>query len=194
MNKPRLAIFQQRASLSTSERISSAQAIFHHWQSAKTHWPNSQHIGCYLPVSGEVDTALFLREMAGAGKTCYLPRLNDDAALCMVFAEYKMGDPLVKNRFGILEPLPEAGVINACDLDIVFTPLVVFDKRGYRLGMGQGYYDRVFAFLQQTPRAVKPVLIGLAYAFQEVELVEVFPWEVGVNAGVTEERVREFFW
>ncbi len=50
-------------------------------------------------------------------------------------------------------------------LDIVIIPLVAFDLNGYRLGMGGGYYDKVFAFKKTHPT---PKLVGLAYDFQKI--------------------------
>ena len=55
---------------------------------------------------------------------------------------------MLKNKFGIWEPkLNVQNVLPLKELDILFTPLVAFDKQGNRLGMGGGFYDRTFTKL-----------------------------------------------
>jgi 5-formyltetrahydrofolate cyclo-ligase len=68
-------------------------------------------------------------------------------------------------KWGIVEPLPDKPAV---DPDVLIVPLLAFDKRGYRLGYGGGFYDRTLARL----RAVKPVItVGVAYDEQEVDVV-----------------------
>ena len=55
------------------------------------------------------------------------------------------------NFFGILEP-DRARRIDPRRLDLVLTPLVAFDDRGVRIGVGRGYYDRCFKFLHARER------------------------------------------
>ena len=63
-------------------------------------------------------------------------------------------------------------------LDLVLTPLVAFDAQKNRIGMGGGYYDRTFSFLEQKPDAIKPVLAGLAFERQRVEKIPSNPWDI----------------
>jgi 5-formyltetrahydrofolate cyclo-ligase len=90
------------------------------------------------------------------------------------------------NRFGIAEP-QGTEVLAARWLDVVFLPLVGFDRRGVRLGMGGGFYDRAFAFRQLRSVWHAPRLIGLAYAFQEVANIRAAAHDVLLDAVVTEE-------
>src|SRR5690606_24554150 len=71
-------------------------------------------------------------------------------------------------------------------LDVIFVPLVAFDSRGTRLGMGAGYYDRALAFrlLRKHWRGPKP--IGLAYDYQRLPRIEPAPHDVPLDAVVTE--------
>ena len=70
--------------------------------------------------------------------------------------------------------------------DIVITPMVGFDKRGYRLGYGGGFYDRSFAGMERV------VVVGLAYSAQEVARVDEDATDVKMDVLVTENGVVEF--
>ena len=94
--------------------------------------------------------------------------------------------PLQNNRLGIAEPRPTE-VLAARWLDVVFLPLVGFDRRGVRLGAGGGFYDRAFAFRQLRTVWHAPRLIGLAYAFQEIVSIGAAAHDVLMDAVVTEE-------
>ena len=90
-----------------------------------------------------------------------------------------------RNHLGIMEPVQRRR-LSAHDLDLVFVPLVGFDARGMRLGMGAGYYDRAFAFLRRRTYWFHPRLIGLAYSFQQVPHIEGAPHDVRLNCVITE--------
>jgi 5-formyltetrahydrofolate cyclo-ligase len=96
--------------------------------------------------------------------------------------------PQRRNRLGIHEPEGSRS-IGARWFDVVFLPLVGFDACGMRLGMGGGYYDRAFAFRRWRTTWHAPRLIGLAYAFQQVESLQATPHDVRLDAVVTEERI-----
>jgi 5-formyltetrahydrofolate cyclo-ligase len=72
-------------------------------------------------------------------------------------------------------------------------PLVAFDRNGTRLGMGGGYYDRAFAFLRApADGGRRPVLLGLGYEFQKVAELIRQPWDVPLDAAVTESALYVF--
>ncbi len=93
-----------------------------------------------------------------------------------------------RNRLGIEEP-QDTPSIGARWLDIVFLPLVGFDRFGLRLGTGGGFYDRAFAFRQARHAWHAPRLIGIAYAFQEVERISPHPHDVPLDAVITEKGI-----
>ena len=99
-----------------------------------------------------------------------------------------MGKISEKNRFGIKEPI-STDIINADQLDILFMPLVGFDKDKNRIGMGGGFYDRTLAFKKQQKMAKNPKLIGLAFDCQQVEQLEVQEWDVPLDVIITPSQI-----
>ena len=151
---------------------------------------NTRRIALYLPVNGEVDPQPLMHTLCSMGKRLYLPVLARFPERSLLFSAYSPGDPLVCNRFGIPEPERiHDKRIRTTALDLVLLPLVAFDARGHRLGMGGGYYDHSFAFLNRRRHWCKPLLMGLAYEFQRVPMIEPEPWDVPLNAIATEQGV-----
>lgn len=150
----------------------------------------SQNVGFYLSFDSELDPTSLLLHAHQTGKKCYLPALHPRQIGMLSFFPYVPGDPLIPNRFGILEPAlaHEQQPHPSWQLDIVFTPLVAFDKHKNRLGMGKGYYDRTFAFLNTLTSAHKPYLIGLAYQMQQVPQLTIEAHDVRLEMIVTEAK------
>ena len=139
---------------------------------------DSKHIALYMPVRGEIDPSQILKQ----NKNYYLPILENDH---LIFGKYEPGDTLKNNKYGIPEPTTNI-IIQPQDLDMVITPLVAFDKNNNRIGTGKGYYDRTFAFKKQQP-STKPYLMGIAYSFQQITALSPQPWDIPLNAIVTEQ-------
>ena len=96
------------------------------------------------------------------------------------------------NRYGIPEPqCPRDELVEAAEIELVLIPLLAFDRRGHRLGSGAGYYDRSFAFLREVERPALPLLVGVAYAFQEVESIAPEAWDVPLDFVATEHELIE---
>lgn len=148
----------------------------------------AQHIACYHALEKEFSANPLIQIICHAQKKCYLPTLQQDL---LHFVAFQPGDNLRKNRYQILEPETIANKTTAEELDIVFLPLLGFDKYGNRLGMGGGYYDRTFAFVTES-KIKKPKLIGLAYASQEVEAIPQEPWDIALDAVLTEKKLIHF--
>lgn len=142
----------------------------------------SKHIAFYQPVRGEVDPTLLLQRAWDMGKTCYLPVCHPLHHSSLWFLPYFPEDSLIPNRYGILEPCSKKRPpCKPLVLDTVFMPLVAFDAQGNRLGSGKGYYDRTFAYLRRFPEGRKPALVGLAYAFQQVDCLIPKVWDIPLD-------------
>ncbi len=179
-----------RRALSPEQRAAHAEALA--WHLARHPlFLNSRRIAAYLPVDSEMDPMPLVWRAWELGKTVYLPVLVPYGHNRLWFAPFREGDPLVRNRFGIAEPLRiHRERANAIELDLVLAPLVGFDARGNRLGMGGGFYDRSFAFLNRRQCWKKPRLIGLAHACQQVPRLDGAAWDVPLHAIATEEGLR----
>ena len=154
---------------------------------------NSQHIAVYLPSDGEIDPRPLMQYLWSTGKTLYLPVLVSFSAQRLWFSPYSPGDRLVLNRHGIPEPeRVHRRRIKPVSLDLVLTPLVGFDDTGHRLGMGGGYYDRAFGFLNKRTHWKKPRLMGLAFELQRCRTLASAPWDVDLDAVATEKTVYHF--
>lgn len=150
----------------------------------------SRRLAAYLPNDGEIDLGPALLLARAYRKQCYLPVLMFDRLLR--FAPYRPGDRLSRNRFGIGEPASGRRFLQrAATLDLVLLPLVACDLEGNRLGRGAGFYDRSLAFRLRTS-GNRPRLVGVGYEFQTVRSIQAMPWDVPLDALVTEKAVYSF--
>jgi len=147
------------------------------------------HVAAYWPVRGEMDVTPVIDQSLRYNKHVYLPVIGNDQTL--YFAPYSGEDtPMEKNRYGIPEPqVDKSSLVSPRNLDLVLVPLTVFDSSGHRLGMGGGYYDRTFAFLNEEPDMVAPCLVGAAHEFQHTSELPTHPWDVPLRLTVTEQQV-----
>jgi len=154
------------------------------------HWWYLAHcrkVACYLAVEGEFPTDSIIRLLQSLGKAVYLPLLTRAGENRLIFQKIGPGEPMIRNRFGIPEPAPSRRhQISPEGLDLVITPLVGFGKNGARLGMGGGFYDRSFAFTKGRRPPMRPFMLGLGYSLQEVDGLEPAPWDVPMDAILTE--------
>jgi 5-formyltetrahydrofolate cyclo-ligase len=151
---------------------------------------NSQHIALYLANDSELDTFPLIQTLWQQGKQLYLPVLHPFAAGYLLFVRYDKNTLLYPNRFGIPEPLAECHRLLPVDqLDIIFTPLVAFDLKGNRLGMGGGFYDRT---LSPLPTKSRSKVIGLAHNCQQVDAVPCEAWDIPLNKVITPGEYFDF--
>lgn len=160
-----------------------------------------RRIGFYMPAKNEIDILPMLRKALRMGVACYLPVLPRRAlvsagrrALWFSRIAARASDLDTtrfgwrNNRYAIPEFLPRGvRTVRARQLDLLLTPLLGFDRQGWRIGMGGGYYDASLAFLKRRKHWHKPRLIGVAYAVQEVARAPHDAWDVPLQ-GVLNER------
>jgi 5-formyltetrahydrofolate cyclo-ligase len=119
-------------------------------------------IGLYAGMGGELSLDDVMRDLSKAGHSIALPRVDKMAQPpAMSFHHWQIGSPLCTGAFGIAEP--DGDRINP---QIMFLPLLAFDRLGARLGRGGGFYDR---YLEQIRRMQSICAIGVAFDEQEVE-------------------------
>jgi len=177
----RRAMRARRRALPAPERIAAADALAARLL-ALPFAPQAGHAAGYWAMDGEIALHAWQLRLPRAVRYC-LPVLHDDDTLR--FAPWKPGEPLVANRHGIPEPdVPGKSLLRADQLDFVVVPLVAFDARGHRLGMGGGWYDRSFAF--RRTQSGGPRLAGAAFSLQRAEAIAAEPWDVPLDAVCTE--------
>ena len=94
-------------------------------------------------AGSEVDTRGVINRAIRDGKTVALPVVVKIPEKNMLFIQYAPGDMLIKNKFGIYEPEPDADkVMKSGDKTLIVAPGAVFSKDGRRVGYGGGYYDK----------------------------------------------------
>jgi 5-formyltetrahydrofolate cyclo-ligase len=140
-------------------------------------------IAGYAAIRGEADPFPLMAALASNGHALCLPRAH---AGTLSFHAWKPGDPLVAGRMGIPEPDAKARERRP---DLLLVPLLAFDRLGYRLGYGAGYYDRYLSE-HRARRSVKAV--GIAYAGQQYDALPVQDFDEPLDAVVTETQVIRF--
>lgn len=139
---------------------------------------NAQHIALYVSFDGEISTEKLIKTLWAQDKHVYLPVLHPFNPNHLLFLRYLPDTPMLKNKFGIWEPkLNVQNVLPLDELDILFTPLVAFDKQGNRLGMGGGFYDRTLQNWQNSSF----IPVGLAHQCQQVEQLPTEAWDVPLH-------------
>lgn len=133
-------------------------AVTHFMEALKPQ--KGQIVAGYWPKGREFDTHPILDEVMKIGCTVALPVIQKDSRV-LKFVKWEEGDELTEGPFGVLQPT----AIDFIDPDIVLVPLLAFDRHGYRLGYGGGYYDATIADLRSRKEIIAA---GVAYGQQAV--------------------------
>jgi 5-formyltetrahydrofolate cyclo-ligase len=154
---------QQRSSWSHIKRQAAADAI-----AARGPPPldfvSTAILSGFASMPQELDALPLLKRLHANGYRLCLPVIQGKGRP-LLFRAWVPGDEMAAGQWGIREPKPER---LALEPDVLLVPLLAFDKHGFRLGYGGGYYDRTLKDL----RSRKPIVgIGLAFDEQEVDVV-----------------------
>lgn len=189
LNKLRQSIRANRRALTAKQQLANSQSITKTLRRTAL-FRNSSRIALYLENDGEIAVSQLSQIIRDSNKRCYLPVLRSLAPNRLWFAEYKVGDRLCRNRYGILEPdLRKHKPIRPYTLDLVVVPLVAFDSECNRVGMGGGFYDRTFSYLNNRNAWRKPKLIGVAHELQKHDSLQQREWDVSLDGVVTESNI-----
>ncbi len=98
----------------------------------------------YVALPGEVNTELFIKKSIEFGKQVFVPCLNESKKVINVVRTFDPLRDLKPNKWGLLEPVlrDSSVILDPKDLDLIIVPGIVFDKNGFRIGRGYGYFDR----------------------------------------------------
>jgi len=136
--------------------------------------PAGAIVSGYWPIADELDIRPLLKALHQDGHPIVLP-VTPKRGNPLTFRLWRPGDVLEPERFGTFRPVGEERVPG-----FLLVPLLAFDRRGYRVGYGAGFYDRTLAGL---PRRLA---LGVAFATQQVDEVPAGPTDIPINATATE--------
>jgi 5-formyltetrahydrofolate cyclo-ligase len=121
-------------------------------------------VSAFAAIGEEIDPAPLLLRLCAEGFRLCLPVMQGKGKP-LLFRAWGPCDPMVERIWGIREPLASAPEL---DPDILLAPLLAFDRSGYRLGYGGGFFDRTLAAVRSRKSVIA---IGLAYDEQQVDAV-----------------------
>ena len=176
---------KQRAQLEVLQLERAAQALAERILQMDE-YQRAQRIAAYYAVNGEIGLEPVIDHALARGKQVYLPNLEQQT---LRFSPYFPAQKMRINKFRLPEPdVDDSEMLLPDELDLVLAPLVVFDSKRNRIGMGGGFYDRSFAF-RKNPESTRPVLIGVAHELQKVEQIIPQEWDVQLDMIVTDQAV-----
>jgi 5-formyltetrahydrofolate cyclo-ligase len=136
----------------------------------------------FMPLKSEINPLPLMQKLAEAGARLALPAIAGRGKPLLMRA-WEFGAPLDRGQWGIREPKTDAPEVEP---DILLLPLLAFDRAGFRLGYGAGYYDMTIHRL----RGLKPVTaVGIAFAAQEVAKIPTTPRDERLDLVLTEREV-----
>ncbi|MGB0734217.1 MAG: 5-formyltetrahydrofolate cyclo-ligase [Pontibacterium sp.] len=187
----RQQIRRQRRNLSQHQQTRAALNLRNNLATTLS-FQRAKHIALYLANDGEIDPMPLIKYCWKLGKQVYLPLLHPIATNRLWFVHYTPSTPMTRNKYGISEPKLRGCIRRTPKaLDLVCLPLVAFDCKGNRMGMGGGYYDRTFSFKMATGHSQKPTLMGLAHELQRLPSLPVESWDIPLDAIVSDKRIYQ---
>jgi len=178
----RRELLKRRESIPAQVRAAAARAI------AERTLPIEPRPGTivsgYSPLRSEINPLPLLRRFAEAGAQPALPVVAGRGQP-LIMRAWTFGQELGFGVWGIREPKPNSPEVFP---DILIVPLLAFDRRGYRIGYGAGYYDMTISRL----RTLKPIIaLGVAFAAQEVDEVPTSPRDARLDLVLTEHGMMD---
>jgi 5-formyltetrahydrofolate cyclo-ligase len=143
----------------------------------------------FLPIrrNNEIDTCLIINTLQKDFATdIVIPRSHEDGTM----SHYLLTKDTVfeENKWKISEPSPVGNLRSSVfSIDLVLIPLLCFDKKGYRVGYGKGYYDRFLA--ECRPDVLK---IGLSIFEPIDEIIDVTEFDIKMNYCITPNKIWSF--
>ncbi len=145
-----------------------------------------KRVALYSPLPSEFDPQALAYWFADQGAVIALPVIVAEG---LPLAFRRFGDLLDLNTlFGVHEPMPHEPLI--LDLDVIFVPLLGFDRTGARLGRGKGFYDRTLGAERQRPSP--PLAIGLAFSEQCIDHIPTGRFDQRLDGVLTETAYLDF--
>ena len=141
-------------------------------------YKNSKVVALYNSLEEEVNTYALIKYSL-KDKIVLLPKIENDS---MNFYRITDKERLIKNKFGILEPIGlKERLYNKLNIDLYIVPGVIFDKEKNRIGFGKGYYDRYLSSSFNT--------IGICFQEQIIDLLPTDKFDVKMKLVITDKNI-----
>lgn len=146
-----------------------------------------KNIFIFIDFKKEVMTEPIINYLKTINCNIFIPRIDMESKTMKIYP-YTSHKDLVESKYGILEPQADQSKIVSEDIiDVVITPGVIFDKRGYRIGYGGGYYDKLFGRIGSNV-----LKIAIGFDMQVVNSVPTNQYDQKVDYLITETMVYKF--
>jgi 5-formyltetrahydrofolate cyclo-ligase len=179
----RKQLIQRRRSLSQQEWHHKNQQICQHLETFSL-IQQANGILSYFSIKQEPDLSSLTAALPF--KRWGFPRCVDQSLSWHLHVPDRL--PLQTGAYGITEPHPDAPKLRPEQVDLILVPCVGCDRRGYRLGYGAGYYDRLFSASEWQTK----VAIGVVFEFALVDEFAIDPWDKPLTGICTESGVTLF--
>lgn len=143
-------------------------------------------ISGYWPMANEVDIVPVFDYLHQQNYKITLPISSPNSSF-LTFSSWYPGVTMVEDFLGFHYPENTEKDLTP---DLLLVPVVAFDKRGYRLGYGKGFYDKTMDFLHQHDPHIRT--LGVAFSIQGVDELYAEPHDLRLDAVVTEEGIIRF--
>ncbi len=152
-----------------------SQAVVKHLQDWET-YQQARHVLSYLAFGDEVDINILHQDTS---KTFYVTRTHK------THLSIHRLENLERHPFGYLQPSAHSIEVSPHIIDIVLVPGLCFDKQGFRLGYGKGYYDQLLPKLENIP------YVGITTDALIVERLPIEAFDIAMTELVTEGGIRK---
>ncbi|MGF1478418.1 MAG: 5-formyltetrahydrofolate cyclo-ligase [Cyanophyceae cyanobacterium] len=176
--KLRQELIKQRLSLSQAEWREKSDRICYHLQTLPL-FQQAQTILAYFSFRQEPDlSSLFTHKHRWGFPRC--------VGKSLLWHEWTVKDPLQIGEYGIQEPHPKLPSLNLTKVDLILVPAVACDYRGYRLGYGGGFYDRLL-----SSSKLRAATIGITFDFAYLPQLPTEPWDQKLHQVCTENGIAK---
>lgn len=140
-------------------------------------------VAIFWSLADEIDTSPLRQILEALNLPIGLPRMTGREQP-LTFHAWRTGEPLIEGPMGVQEPAADAPSLVP---DVMILPLLGFDRQGYRLGYGGGFYDRTLAERRATGRPLRT--IGFAFDGQRLDAVPRGPEDEPIDIIVTDAQI-----
>lgn len=148
---------------------------------------NLKTIHIYLPITSknEIDTWPIVHELWRKNIRTVMPKI-DRTKTTLNSWMLTESTQLKDNKWGVSEPV-SGKTIDESEVDAVIVPLLAFDKKGYRVGYGKGFYDKYFETMKNSV-----VKIGLSHFPPVDKISDTDSWDIPLDYCVTPDGIIKF--